>query len=424
MKRTKYFQDFKVYRMQKSATFLFIRSLVLLSFPWNDIALANEGRYYLKRTTYQENTDVVPPSFENKNDSSTHIEALYHHTRILATSTLKRTGNDGSPASAFPLPKCHGDCDTDADCATNLKCYQRKSGDDILKIPGCITTSITKLTNDGTDYCYDPKDAVKSPSTPIAAVAPRRAPVAVPQSPPKSAPTTTKEITIVFKGEDWTPRDAFPLGRCEGDCDGDSDCRDDLVCHHRDKDSTGQLGHVPSCVGRDTTTRDYCIRPSDEIAIPPVSGAFRFKKYWQMGYKWQDEFWEQEWCMECNGGASEACEVDDSIIISHCSHDRSTWFVYKNLKNDISQIQIAVSSNLCLQLVGNNDIRVRVCDGTNQRQKFQALNGSFGGAKFELGTIQRDGCISQHHHPKDEEIIFRMDCALTRKHTTSYWMQY
>lgn len=389
-------------------------ALLLLCITVIVSVIADERRHFLKRTIYQGGT-IGEPS-ENKTDSI-HFEPPQSKQRnIASTSKLERPGNDGSPTSAFPLQKCQGDCDTDKDCATNLKCFIRKPGDDIKKIPGCTTSTITKLTKDGTDYCYDPNDAVAAPIKPPS-------PIASPRNAPKAAPTATSG-TILYKGEDWTPRDAYPLGICEGDCDGDYDCEGELVCHQRDMDVSGKLGHVPSCAGRDTTTRDYCIRPSDEIAIPPVSDAFRLKKYWQFGYKWQDEFWEQEWCMECNGGNTDACEIGDSIIISHCSHDHSTWFVYKNLKDGISQIQVAVNSNLCLQLVGNNDIQVRACDGTKQRQKFKSLNGNFGGTKFELGTVERDGCISQHHHPKDGEIIFRMDCALTRKHTTSYWTQY
>lgn len=399
--------------MQKPAAFSIIYSLLSLCVTVIAVVIADEGSHFLRHSIHQERI-IETPTIDTTN--SIQFEGITEQRNLVTAVTLKRTGNDGSPASVFPLTKCQGDCDKDSDCANNLKCFNRKPGDDIRKIPGCTTSTVTKLTNDGTDYCYDPKDSITSPIK-----AP--SPVATPRSAPKSAPTTTRG-TILYKGEDWNPRDAYPLGICEGDCDGDYDCEGELVCHHRDTDDSGKLGQVPSCAGRDSTTRDYCIRPSDEIAVPPVSGAFRFKKYWQFGYKWQDEFWEQEWCMECDGGNSGTCEVDDSIIISHCSHDRSTWFVYENLTSGISQIKIAASENLCLQLVGNNDIRVKVCDGNNERQKFKALNGSFGGTKFELGTVQRDGCISQHHHPKDGEIIFRMDCALTRKHTTSFWMQY
>lgn len=319
--------------------------------------------------------------------------------RDLAVKTLNRAGNDGNPASVYPLGQCQGDCDNDDDCLGSLKCYQRRKGDDIRNVPGCKANDVSKLTNEGTDYCYNPDH-----------LAPAPAPVRVPEP--------VKE-TIHFIGEDWNPRNEYPLQQCEGDCDGDYDCAGELVCHHRDPDAPD---NVPGCAGRDTTTRDYCVRPSDEIVNPPVSGAFRFKKYWEYGYKWQDEFWEQEWCMECAGG-SRKCEVNDSIIISHCSHDKSTWFLYKNLNDGAAQIQ-AANTDLCLEWVNQKDILVKICDGSKERQKFKALNGSFGGKKFELSTASAEGCLSQHHHPKDEELIFRMDCSLTRKHTTSFWTQY
>jgi hypothetical protein len=353
---------------------------------------------------------------ETTDDNSLHnTHVLVTQRNLVTVKTLNRVGNDGDPTSVFPLQKCQGDCDDDDDCFGTFKCFQRKKGDDIRKIPGCTAKNVADATNDGTDYCYDPSDSIVAPTKPSSPVpAPRTAPVAAP---------TKVRGTILYVGEDWNPKGEFPLGLCEGECDGDFDCAGELVCHQRDKDTTGKLGTVPGCAGRDTTTNDYCINPSDELAIPPVNGAFRFKKYWENGYKWQDEFWEQEWCMECSGGNANSCEVGDSIIISHCSHDKSTWFVYQGLKDGVTQIQIA-TTNLCLEWVSDRDILVRTCNGTNERQKFKALNGTFGGKKFELSTVQKEWCLSQHHHPKDEELIYLMDCALTRKHTTSFWMQY
>jgi hypothetical protein len=365
----------------------------------------NENRLYVRRSIIDDNSDTSidipdPPA------------SVPEPRNLITIQTLSRIGNDGKPQSVFPLQKCQGDCDTDADCAPLLKCYRRLAGDDITKIPGCTTTNVAELTNDASDYCYNPNDSIV-PKTPTKPSSPVKAPV--------SSPTKVIRGTILFVGEDWVPKDAYPLGICEGDCDGDYDCAGELVCHQRQKGENT----VPGCTGQDTTTRDYCIHPNDELAKPPVNGAFRLKKYWQFGYKWQDEFWEQEWCAQCTGGTTDGCEVDDTVHISYCSHDRSTWFVYKNLKNNVAQIQVADKSNLCLQLVGNNDIFVKVCDGANTRQKFKALNGTFGSSgKFELGTTAVAGCISQEHHPKDGEILFRMDCALTRKHTTSYWTQY
>jgi hypothetical protein len=382
--------------MQKLFTFKLTLQLLFTLAIANDLhSEYNENRRYIRRSDISINIsdrqDIEP---EPRN--------------LITLQTILLVGNDGKPQSAFPLQKCQGDCDSDADCVSPLKCYRRLAGDDITKIPGCTTDSAVELTKDASDYCYNPED-ISPPKTPTK------------PSSPVSSPTT-KRGTILFVGEDWVPRSSYPLGLCEGDCDGDFDCEGDLVCHQRQKDEHG--GSVPGCFGRDTTTRDYCIDPSDETMTPPVNGSFLFKMFWKFGYKWQDEFWEQEWCMQCKGGTTNDCEVDDTVIVSYCSYEHSTYFVYKNLKNNVAQLQVAAKSNLCLQLVGNNDILVKVCDGTNVRQKFKALNGTFGNGKFELGTVARDGCIAQQHHPKDGEILFRMDCALTRKHTTSYWVQY
>ena len=43
---------------------------------------------------------------------------------------------------------CEGDCDTDSDCISNLRCFQRS---DKTAVPGCDGTGIT-----GNDYCYNP----------------------------------------------------------------------------------------------------------------------------------------------------------------------------------------------------------------------------------------------------------------------------
>ena len=45
------------------------------------------------------------------------------------------------------------------------------------------------------------------------------------------------------------------LGHCEGDCDFDADCQDDLICHERDNNDP-----VPGCSGGtfDESYTDYC----------------------------------------------------------------------------------------------------------------------------------------------------------------------
>jgi len=182
---------------------------------------------------------------------------------------------------------------------------------------------------------------------------------------------------------------------------------------------------VPSCAGLGDTNSDYCIKPSDETASPPVPGAFRLKLFWANGYDWQEEFWEQEWCMKCDASMNDPgapCELDDSFTIDTCNDD-STWFLFRNLSNGETQLQIA-ESNLCMELIGQRQIQLRNCISSYSRQKFVAGNGSFGGEKFELETIVNSGCLSQHHHPKPDELIYRNDCKTARDTLTSFWNQY
>ena len=48
----------------------------------------------------------------------------------------------------------------------------------------------------------------------------------------------------------------MPLGLCQGDCDNDEDCLDELICFQRE-----YLETVPGCSGQGTPSYDYCIVP-------------------------------------------------------------------------------------------------------------------------------------------------------------------
>ena len=59
---------------------------------------------------------------------------------------LKIVGDNGSPASAFPLGVCEGDCDKDSQCQPGLYCMQRGANE---AVPGCSGSG-----ESGKDYCY------------------------------------------------------------------------------------------------------------------------------------------------------------------------------------------------------------------------------------------------------------------------------
>ena len=147
----------------------------------------------------------------------------------LLENTLERIGDNGVPNATFPLLKCKGDCDGYDDCAGDLRCYSRRYAQDSGP-PGCDGE-----VTDGTDFCFDPAD---DPSIPALG-------------------------TLYRLYQDGEPSWAFPLRKCQGDCDGDEDCLEGLKCFKRKVGNESDIG-PPGCSGDAIGTADFCYDPSDE----------------------------------------------------------------------------------------------------------------------------------------------------------------
>ena len=61
--------------------------------------------------------------------------------------------NDPGDKASPKLNECEGDCDSDRDCASGLKCFQRNSSSSI--VPGCMPGGKGDIGDH--DYCYNPK---------------------------------------------------------------------------------------------------------------------------------------------------------------------------------------------------------------------------------------------------------------------------
>ena len=62
------------------------------------------------------------------------VSQEYDQTDRRRIATAKRVGDDGPGFSVFPLfplQLCEGDCDSNSDCAGDLVCHQRDSGDGV-----------------------------------------------------------------------------------------------------------------------------------------------------------------------------------------------------------------------------------------------------------------------------------------------------
>jgi len=188
-----------------------------------------------------------------------------------------------TPASAFPLGRCQGDCNSDDDCSGNLLCRQR---DDNAAITGCSGRGAT-----GFDYCYSPgpndlvylgddDEGFDGQGPPNLAkcrgdcdedtdclnglVCFQR------DFEPRTVPGCTGDAfqigngdddfciqasanTLNYRGDNGQPANAFPLGNCQGDCDDDSECAGNLKCFER-----AEFEDVPGCVGFGVSGFDYC----------------------------------------------------------------------------------------------------------------------------------------------------------------------
>lgn len=108
---------------------------------------------------------------------------------------------DGNPV--FTLFACEGDCDSDADCAPGLVCFQRDTG----SVPGCNSSAArddrgnAMMNWDGWDFCIDP--TLSPPSPPAPPHPPPESPSAPPpplsppaKPPPSPRPPDVAELTV------------------------------------------------------------------------------------------------------------------------------------------------------------------------------------------------------------------------------------
>lgn len=80
-------------------------------------------------------------------------------------------------------------------------------------------------------------------------------------------PRELLQFSVVWKvGDNGEPAEAFPLGMCDGDCDDDDDCGENMICFQRDGGEA-----VPGCIGgeNDLDDTDYCISDSEAPTMAP-----------------------------------------------------------------------------------------------------------------------------------------------------------
>ena len=100
-------------------------------------------------------------------------------------------------------------------------CFQRSGNEEV---PGCVG-----VAGSGTDYCF----------------------------------ARPSDNYLYNAGDNGNPSVQYPLGKCQGDCDSNSECAEGLVCFQR-----GGTEEVPGCEGLGVSGKDYCYDPNPDTAVP------------------------------------------------------------------------------------------------------------------------------------------------------------
>ncbi|KAL3936484.1 MAG: hypothetical protein SGBAC_008204 [Bacillariaceae sp.] len=183
--------------------------------------------------------------------------------------------------------------------------------------------------------------------------------------------------------------------------------------------------------------------PSYSTISPDYS--FKVRLQWQESYFWQEEKVERWWCLECvrcaeygggdgnqhgctsySTGDEGVCRKGDSIWIRDCRERGNRFNVLENRGSGF-QLRVA-TTNLCITRVRRRWLKVDDCDRNSMDQQFVPWEDY---NKFELRPLEMEAlgereadCISQLHHPKQDELVSLHNCRLCRIYETRHWQVY
>lgn len=120
------------------------------------------------------------------------------------------------------------------------------------------------------------------------------------------------------------------------------------------------------------------------------------------------------------------CQQGDSIWIRDCRDRANRFNVLENRKSGF-MLRVA-TTNLCITRERARYLKLDYCDRGRIDQQFVPWQNY---DKFELRPLTMDGwsereadCVSQLHHPKQDELISLHNCRLCRIYETRYWQVY
>ena len=159
-----------------------------------------------------------------------------------------------------------------------------------------------------------------------------------------------------------------------------------------------------------------------------LCSTFKIQMYWEYGYKWQERdvqvvpfCWTRNYyglkswgvCFY-NNNRMGFCWPDAVYVAScHVEDTRQMW-TFVNLRGGQFLIK-APTTNMCMERVTSNSVRMRWCDSSNSRQRW---SGNTSNRRFSIS--QNGQCLGQKHHPKNGEIVEMESCGTLQEDDTLY----
>lgn len=158
-----------------------------------------------------------------------------------STDVLVFEGWDDCGKGSYKCPHCHGDCDTDDDCADGLVCFQRNDGE---LVPNCY--KMQGSIRGDVDVCVDP-----ARFTEIL----------------ESGAGVTYQSTL----RSSACSEADPCQWCEGECTTNDDCEGHLICYI--PSMFGKIDHSEVCEPLNSTLSTFgvCTHALDGYTIPRLA---------------------------------------------------------------------------------------------------------------------------------------------------------
>ena len=198
---------------------------------------------------------------------------------------------------------------------------------------------------------------------------------------------------------------------------------------------------APTPTASESPTSLGTAAPTETTVDPDLE--FRIKMHWKREFEWQDETRERRWCMACaqcdelnfaefpddyNCQESDTCQADNNVWLLDCDEDEQGELFRAITYPDGVMLQV-VDTQVCLTRTRQRYLTIQVCNDLDIAQKWmkpitQSDEFILRPAYFHVNDAGVPFCITQHHHPKPEEILGLKSCDQAYLWDTAEWEVY